>query len=282
MVDEYIIGVRNTVSLVLLGISLGLFIVGAAIFAYKKFRQSKYVRTRGTVVDFAQRVGKNGFVYAPIVEIVVKGKKYRATSRVGSSWSAYTRGDELDVDYDPTNPHRMVFGSSFRRNLVPFIFAVQGVAWLFVTYLVFFMLSSFGVPNATRNILTGAFGFLAFALLLTAVIIFFIQKSKRSNFVKTKGKIVGFANRPGDVGDFLYAPIVEISVKGKKYRATSSLASSHASHAVGDEVYVEYDSKNPHSMVFGGWIRRHMLPFVFACFGLLWLFIAGMVFIIMS
>lgn len=142
MVIDSVLQVRNLLTLIFGSIGLILTLVGGIIIYFKFRRLKEYTRTAGTVVGFAHRPGKTGdFLYAPIVEIHVNGRKHKATSRVATSWTSAQEGDSMYVYYDPKNPNRMVFDSWMDKYLVAGIFGIMGIVWLLVTLIVFVVMS---------------------------------------------------------------------------------------------------------------------------------------------
>ena len=84
--------------------------------------------TQGTVIALDRSTDSDGDVsYRPVVEFFDKGQtRHEFTGDVGSSPPAYSRGEVVDVIYDPDGPGRAMVDSFTDRYLLPLVFGGMG------------------------------------------------------------------------------------------------------------------------------------------------------------
>lgn len=86
-------------------------------------------RAQGTVVSLDSRYDSDsGTTYRPIVEFTdASGTGHRFTGSVGSSPAAYSRGESVEVIYDPALPGQAIINSFTERLLFPLAFGGFGL-----------------------------------------------------------------------------------------------------------------------------------------------------------
>lgn len=108
--EERAKAIRMTRLILLVPVVFGLIfaVIGVALGLKSWRTTSNLQQTEATVVEFSS----NGDLQAPIVEFRANGRTYKATSGsfVNSSFS-YSKGDKVDVYYDPQNPEDATVGS---------------------------------------------------------------------------------------------------------------------------------------------------------------------------
>jgi len=82
----------------------------------------------GEVIDFFESRSSESLTYRPVVEFVTaQGQSVQFTSPSGSSPPAYSRGESVEVLYDPDRPEIAQINSFFSLWGVPIIFVSIGV-----------------------------------------------------------------------------------------------------------------------------------------------------------
>lgn len=111
-------------------LAVGLVALAAAVFWY--FHTSSFLAgaatAKGIVVELVPRTSRRGLVYAPRVEFAAPdGSRGMLISSVGSDPPSYSRGDAVEVLYDPRNINKARLKSFAELWLGPSIFAGLGV-----------------------------------------------------------------------------------------------------------------------------------------------------------
>lgn len=88
-------------------------------------------RASGLVVDIESRRDSDGDrSYRPVVEFRdAQRRPWRFTSRMGSNPPGFTRGEAVEVIYDPENPESAVIDSFMQRHFLPLIFGIFGAVF---------------------------------------------------------------------------------------------------------------------------------------------------------
>lgn len=87
--------------------------------------------TQGTVIDLASSRDSDGDVtYRPVVEFLdASGARREFTGSVGSSPPSFSRGEEVEVIYDPWSPEQAMIDSFTTRYLLPLAFGGFGLVF---------------------------------------------------------------------------------------------------------------------------------------------------------
>lgn len=103
--------------------------IGGWHFVSKLDLVASGVRAQGTVVSLESRYNSDsGTTYRPVVEFTdAKGTLHRFTGGVGSKPAAYSRGEQVEVIYDPALPGQAIVNSFTERFLFPLAFGGFGL-----------------------------------------------------------------------------------------------------------------------------------------------------------
>ena len=113
------------------GIAAAAFL-GGAVWAYLKQQRtmSNRLEATGTVVELTRTATASGrsYILCPVVEFTVPGgEKIRFTSDFGSLPAKHTIGQDVNVRYDATDPHKAEIDSPMSLWLTPLILIFMGV-----------------------------------------------------------------------------------------------------------------------------------------------------------
>lgn len=97
--------------------------------------QTKGITTTGTVVRLDERSSSEGgcCTYVPVVDFQVQDQIYTLEGDNASYPPAYDVGEQVEVRYDPANPHTAQIDSRFER----WVFPVLIIPAMIITALIF-------------------------------------------------------------------------------------------------------------------------------------------------
>lgn len=103
--------------------------IGGWFFWSDQQLAAKGVQTTGTVIDLSRSRDSDGDVtYRPVVEFVDQsGTRHEFVSKVGSSSPGVSRGESVEVIYDPWEPNDAMLDTFSQRFLFPLVFGGFGL-----------------------------------------------------------------------------------------------------------------------------------------------------------
>lgn len=120
---------------------VGLLLLGIGAFVLYRVRRfvKESLRTRGTVVGFAERrSSKGGRTFAPVVTFEAQGGgTFRFTDPLYTSPRGYDVGQQVEVLYHWQDHSRARLASPFRLYFVPALLALLGTVFTFVGAVVY-------------------------------------------------------------------------------------------------------------------------------------------------
>lgn len=127
-------GVFNLVGGFFLVFGLVFAAIGAVFYLNDRELAETGARARGIVIELvrtrgsSQRSGRDDFVYNPVVQFSdASGEVHEFTSSFGSRPAAFSRGEEVQVIYDPLRPQEAMIDSFGSRFMFPLMFCGMGL-----------------------------------------------------------------------------------------------------------------------------------------------------------
>ena len=136
-------------SFVCLAAGLAMTAAGLILRSYKRSRQQLTGHTSGRVINLELRELPGTYkshtfrnLYFPVFEFYANGKLYRENYPYGAYPSSFRVGDEVQIDYDPEDPHEYELRQKNLKDMLPSLIYMGGVsltaagALLFIIFIV--------------------------------------------------------------------------------------------------------------------------------------------------
>lgn len=121
---------------------LGLGLFGLGLFTLKKslYLSKQGVSVSSNVIKVEKRAGsdEDGYKtisYVPILEYIAKDKTYTLHGESSKNKNAYKVGDNVQITYDPNNPHKAIVKSFNSLWLTPGILILVGALLAIAAFL---------------------------------------------------------------------------------------------------------------------------------------------------
>lgn len=95
------------------------------------------------------------------------------------------------------------------------------------------------------------FVIIGIASIIYGVYAFNNRNEKAKNYIDIEASVIDHDSQHDSEGSVTYAPIVEYTVDGKKYKAKSTTYSSSVK-PIGSKIYLKYNPTNPNEVIFVG------------------------------
>lgn len=115
--------------------AIGVALLAGAFYLYQSKQEflEKADRVQGTVVELIAKRSDKSTTYAPVVVFKTKkGQEIKYFSSVSSNPPSYSEGENVEMLYDPQNPHDASINGFFSLWLGPLILSILGAIFFII------------------------------------------------------------------------------------------------------------------------------------------------------